>query len=224
MRCGKISAIVIGSRENNDQDALTVEETIVKYEGNAVIINLNDDMISQLQKQPIRMSVADSLFAQIFLKYRSPSDMEAAVVADEDKSQNPQVLQSQKFFLKLTNGQVIQGEIDRPKKINMQCKFGEITIPQELIAGIRFHTDANDAAVVIMKNGDSITGVPLVATIQVTTDQSPFEIDSKNLESITIAENATFAKGETDFGPRWQLKAATSAKLPPQSSAPGKGN
>ena len=78
------------------------------------------------------------------------------------------------------------------------------------VAGIKFHTDSDDSAVVILNNGDSITGVPTIPAIQLKTDWGQADIEPSKIDSLTTTANATFTQGNSDFGSRWNLSTGNS--------------
>ena len=103
----------------------------------------------------------------------------------------------------------MQGTVDGFDEFGIDCKFGKVTIPMEHVAGIRFHADEDDNAVVVLTNGDSLTGTPTVAAISLKTSWGQADIEPEFMQSLTTSANATFSRETNpDFGSRWMLRTA----------------
>ena len=109
-------------------------------------------------------------------------------------------------FVKLSAGKVIVGQMDLTEKLSFETKFGEVGISLGQIAGIRFHIDGDDSAVVVLNNGDSVTGIPKSDSLNLTTDWGRAEFDPVYVEQITTRQNASFSPtNDPQFGQRWIL-------------------
>ena len=113
-------------------------------------------------------------------------------------------------FVRLSDVKSIAGELEGLDSISMTCKFGKITIPLDQIAGIQMHVDEKKSAVVVLNDGDSITGVPDVPMLTLTTDWGTAEVEPGSIKSITTTANSKFSRKNTDFGTRWELRTGNS--------------
>ena len=104
----------------------------------------------------------------------------------------------------------MSGDIDGFDEFQIATRFGKVSMPMDQVAGIKFHTDSNDAAVVILNNGDSITGTPTIPAIKLITDWGQADIEPAKIDSLTTTSNATFSQGNSDFGSRWNLSTGNS--------------
>ena len=229
---GKISAIVIGTAENQGQEAVRLDGK-VQIDGETAVIEMDDNMVDEMKKQPLRLNVDQNSFAQVYISYR-PAPQPVAQAApqpaaqpvaqavtqtgqapeEDDSTDIPQIEPESQdpakkmFFVNLNNNETMRGEIDGFEAFKIKCSFGEITMPLDQIAGIRFHTDDKDSAVVVLKNGDSLTGVPTVEAVKIKTSWGQADVAPEHMKSITTSANSSFSQGQTDFGTRWQLRTA----------------
>lgn len=210
---GKINAIVIGTVENQDEPAVTLGDK-VQVSGDTAVIKMDDRMLNDMKKQPLRLDVGENSFSQVYISYQPAFDQlteTAQVPEEETSSEAPQIEPEAKapptrlFFMNLDDNETMRGEINGLDSFKIKCGFGEITMPLDQIAGIRFHTDDADSAVVILKNGDSLTGIPTVDAVKITTAWGHAEVAPEHIQSITTSANSSFSQNATDFGKRWEL-------------------
>lgn len=214
---GKISAIQLQfSGASTDQAVIT--EANVSVTGNACQIQLNDAVIDLARQQPIRINVPiGSVFSRVFLKYPVSSRKPPASTTPALNSQGSAGMNTNnagnannngffQHYVKLAENKTLGGQMDLSESIKFNTKFGEIDVSVGQIRGIRFHIDGDDSALVVLNNGDSITGVPLADSFTLNTDWGRAELDAVFIESITTSQNATFRQSnDPGFGPRWQL-------------------
>jgi hypothetical protein len=62
----------------------------------------------------------------------------------------------------------------------------------------------------VLNNGDSLTGVPTVPSIQLTTDWGRADIEPEFIQSLTATSGAKFRQQNSDFGVRWSLDMGNS--------------
>ena len=99
------------------------------------------------------------------------------------------------------------GGIDGFHRFEIETKFGKVSVPMDQVAGIKFHIDGKDSAVVVMDNGDTVTGVPSIPAVMLKTDWGQADIEPEFMNALTTTASARFVQENTDFGLRWQLKA-----------------
>ncbi|MEM9409666.1 MAG: hypothetical protein AAGA30_01045 [Planctomycetota bacterium] len=212
---GKINAIEIGFQGAQSDGAVEVNINPI-ISGNALQIELPDAFIEQIQNQAIRVNVpTGSQFSKVFLSYKRPANQQPSLNTENlqpmaSANSNGMVLPPAEIFVqhfvKLSDSGALKGQMDLTETIQFETKFGEVDIALGQIAGIRFHIDGADGAIVVLKNGDSITGVPNAESFELTTDWGRAELDPVFIESITTSPNAQFRQSnEPGFGPRWQL-------------------
>jgi len=184
----------------------TKEETPVELEigvdivGSDAVIILDDDLIAKVKGQPVRIPTSESGFSRVLLKYDTPamSNDSAMVISDNT------------VFVRLSDVKSIAGELDGLDSITMTCKFGEVTIPMDQIAGIKMHIDENNTAMVVLNDGDSLSGVPNIPMLTLITDWGTAEVLPDSIRSITTTANSKFSRKNTNFGTRWNLETGNS--------------
>lgn len=195
----KIAFVEIRYDETKSNDHVNLDVAI-RRQGDDAIIVLDDETIAKIKGQPIRIAVQDNGFSRVLLKYDTPaiSPQQSSVISEET------------VFIRLSDVNSLAGELDNLETVKLECKFGSISIPMDQIAGIRLHTDADDSAVVVLNNGDVITGVPELSLMKLTTDWGKAEVEPDSIESITTTQGGKFSRQNTDFGSRWTLKTGNS--------------
>ncbi len=192
---------VIELRFEDTKSATPVELDIdVNILGEDAVIVLDEGLIAKIKGQPVRIPTDQNGFSRVLLKYDSPAMINESAVVMSDNT----------VFIRLSDVKSIAGELEDLDSITMTCKFGEITIPLEQIAGIQMHVDENNSAVAVLSNGDSITGVPDVPMLTLTTDWGTAEVLPEAIKSITTTANSKFSRKNTDFGTRWELNTGNS--------------
>ena len=192
---------VIELRFEDTKLATPVELDIdVSILGTDAIIVLDEELIAKIKGQPVRIPTNVNGFSRVLLKYDSPAMVTKSSVVMSDNT----------VFIRLSDVKSIAGELEGLDSISMTCKFGEVTIPLEQIAGIQMHVDEKNSAVVVMNDGDSLTGVPDIPMLTLTTDWGTAEVLPEAIKSITTTANSKFSRKNTDFGTRWQLNTGNS--------------
>ena len=195
----KISVIEL--RFSDTKDVTPVELDVdVNVTGADAVIVLDEAIIAKIKGQPVRIPTAENGFERVLLKYDSPAMM----------NQSSMVISDDTVFVRLSDVKSLAGELEGLDSITMDCKFGEVTIPLDQIAGIQLHTDEKNSAVVVLNDGDSLTGVPNIPTLTLMTDWGKAEILPDSIKSITTTANSKFTRKNTDFGSRWTLKTGNS--------------
>lgn len=194
----KIGVVELRFSDTKDQTPIELDIDVNLVDDDAIII-LDDDLIAKIKGQPVRITTTENGFARVLLKYDSPALIESSMVVTDNT-----------VFIRLSDVKSIAGELNDIDSITLDCKFGEVTLPMDQIAGIQMHTDENDSAVVVLNNGDSITGVPEIPTLTLMTDWGKAEILPEAIQSITTTANSKFSRNNTDFGTRWMLKTGNS--------------
>lgn len=192
---------VIELRFEDTKSATPVELDIdVNILGADAVIILDDGLIAKIKGQPVRIPTIENGFSRVLLKYDSPAlASKSSVIMSDDT-----------VFIRLSDVKSIAGELEDVDSITMACKFGEVTIPMDQIAGIQMHVDEKNSAVIVMNNGDTLTGVPEVPMLVLTTDWGTAKVQPGSIKSITTTANSKFSRKNTDFGTRWELNTGNS--------------
>lgn len=236
---GKISFVELQFQGASTDDPVELDLGLTVSE-NSASIKMDDKTIETLRQQPIRVAVAEesASFSQIALLYDTPPvtvDPSPAVASTDvaqteptpapgksvfDPKPTPNLPTDSQHYIRLNDEQAMAGTLDGLDAFEMTTQFGMASIPMKEVAGIKFHTDQQNAAIVVLHNGDSITGTPTVAIVKLLTDWGQADIDAKSISSLTTSAQASFAQEQTEFGSRWILKR-DSGKAP---STAGIGN
>lgn len=195
----KIGFIELRYDDSKDKTPIELDVEITRNGSDAVIV-LDNELIAKIKGQPVRIPARENGFSRVLLKYDAPAvGIKSSQIISEDL-----------LFVRLSDVKSLAGELDEISEITMTTKFGDVTIPMEQIAGIKLHTDEDDSAVVVMVDGDVLTGVPSLPTLQLSTDWGKAEINPEAVQSITTTSNSKFSRQNTDFGTRWTLKTGNS--------------
>ena len=195
----KIGFIELRYDDSKDRTPIDLEVDVVRDGSDAVIV-LDNELIAKIKGQPVRIPARENGFSRVLLKYDAPAvTSKASEIISEDI-----------LFVRLSDVKSLAGELDEISEITMTTKFGDVTIPMEQIAGIKLHTDEDDSAVVVMVDGDVLTGVPSLPTLQLSTDWGKAEVNPEAVQSITTTGNSKFSRQNTDFGTRWMLRTGNS--------------
>lgn len=207
----RISMVEVQFDGNTSVPATTIEAPISIVEGVAGIA-IDDSMIEKIRQQPVRINVPAEKrsFDKIMLNYQvstsAPENPTAIAMPMLNEAGEPVDM----FFIRLSNGESMSGGVDGFDKFSMETRFGTVSMPMDQVAGIKFHVDGKDSAVVILNNGDSITGVPTIPEISLKTDWGKADIEPAFIDSIATTTSAKFTQVNSDFGLRWELKTGAS--------------
>lgn len=174
---------------------------------NEATIVLDDELINKVKGQPIRVSVGENEkgFGQVLLVYDAPTPASRIPIVKDAEGNAMEMV-----YVRLSDAKVMGGGIADLTKIELTTKFGPITVPMSQVAGVRFRIDDEDSAVVVMVNGDTVTGVSTMPDVELITDWGKAKIRTEFVQSITITPNSRFRKEDSDFGPRWVLDTGNS--------------
>ena len=200
--------------------------SVNKVADNACFIELTDDLINSAKEKILRFEVpTDSKFAKVFLNYPSANkgssivtnqgNTGSAISSGSNTQQAPNfnsVTQLNDFpgetpshFVILGGNRSLEGKMEITDKLNFKTKFGEVGIGVDQIKGIRFHVDSQDSAVIVLKNGDTVTGIPDLDSINITTPWGRAEVETKFVEAVVTSKNSRFQPNNSNGGPRWIL-------------------
>ena len=165
-------------------------------------MTLDEDLIGQMKGQPVRIPVKGSQggFSQIIIKYEAPVTPSPMLAGSNQDT----------YFIRLADAQLMAGNLNNFDTFSLKTKFGDVTIPTDQIAGIRFKIDNENSAVVILLNGDTLTGKPTIPAIELMTDWGQADIEPKFIQSLTTSSNSRFFQETGDFGVRWRLRTGNS--------------
>ncbi len=198
-----ISEIQIGFKDTEGATPVELNVDVVMNGGRATVL-VDDALLAKIKGQPVRFDVNGRPLNTVMLKYDAP-------VTD------PMLNQAGGegiVFLRIGDSKRMAGKLNAFEQISLKTAFGDVTIPMSEVAGVKFHTTADDKAVVVLINGDSVTGIPSLPAIQLSTDWGRADIDPEFIQSLTSASGARFRQVNSDFGIRWVLQTGN-AFAPP---------
>lgn len=205
----KINFIELQYKETEDKEPIELGIPIT-VSGKNASLTLDEDLIGQVKGQPVRIPLdrTGSNFAQIVLKYEAPVTPSPMLAGSEGDT----------YFIRMTDAQVMAGNLADFDSLSMKTKFGNVTIPTDQVAGIRFKIDKQDTAVAVLTNGDTITGIPTIPAIELETDWGQADIEPEFIQALTTSANSRFFQETGDFGVRWSLRTGNSVA---PGAAPG---
>ena len=175
--------------------------------GTANVI-MDERLIERVQRGPIRIIVppAKRAFTRVSLVYaRGEGEDIPSRPAEPILNSSGQPIDL--YYIRLKDTKSMAGGIDGFDRFEIATKFGKVSVPMDQVAGVKFHIDGKDSAVVVMDNGDTVTGVPTIPAVMLKTDWGQADIEPEFMNALTTTANARFVQENTDFGLRWQLKA-----------------
>ena len=112
-----------------------------------------------------------------------------------------------KIFVKVTRNRELTGAAIDLDSIKFRAEFGEVTIPMEKIAGIKLHVNADDSAVVALKNGDLVTGTIALDTVSLKTAWGKAHVKLDQIQTIMSDSTSRFF-AETNSGKKgWRFSS-----------------
>ncbi len=171
------------------------------YDNGKVNVIVDDNLLAKIKGQPVVFDVSQRPVTEVVLKYDAfPADNPIMRAADGKGV----------VFIRLSDTKRMAGKVEGLNEFMLKTSFGEVTVPMSEIAGIKFHTSSDDKAVVILNNGDAITGIPTIPAIELMTDWGKADIDPEFIQSMTSTSAAKFRQQNSDFGVRWTLNTGNS--------------
>jgi hypothetical protein len=175
----------------------------VQINGQNAEIVVDDSLLNTVRNQPVRVPLNGKTFNVVFLRYNKAggggAGAEEVVMGDGPN----------RFVLKITDESTIAGSVVDMTAIELMTNFGKVELTLDQVAGVRFKSDGEDAAVVFLNNGDAITGTPTLGVVNVQTFWGLAEVNASNLRSMSASPSAQYVREATDFGSRWTLKMGT---------------
>jgi hypothetical protein len=211
----KISFVELQYADSKDSEPVELDLGIQINGDNANIV-LDDDTINRIKGQPVRVAVDPNsdTFSQIVLMYDAP------VAAKAPEMNDGGGMVADMYYIKLSNGETMSGSVDGFNQFQISTRFGKVSMPMDQVAGIKFHTDSRDSCVVVLNNGDTVTGVPVIPAVELKTDWGQADIEPKSIEALTTTSTSRFTQDSSDFGVRWKLRTGNSVA----PGAPGLSN
>lgn len=197
-RQDSMSTIQIGYSETKGNPPVELEIDMFVEDGKVNVV-VDEKLLAKIKGQPIRFTVTEKPVSMVVLKYDAPM----APIMNQAGGEGV-------VFIRLSESKRMAGTVEGFDDFQLKTAFGDVTIPMKEIAGIKFHTTADDKAVVILSNGDSLTGIPTVPAIQLKTDWGQADISPDFIQSLTATSGAKFRQQNSDFGVRWTLDTGNS--------------
>lgn len=203
----RISLIEVQFGDITGKTAENVDVDVEISNGTANVI-MDERLITRVKQGPVRIVVpADKrAFTRVSLVYaRGENEDVPSRPAQPILNSSGQPIDL--YYVRLKGSDNMAGGIDGFDRFEIETKFGKVSMPMDQVAGIKFHIDGKDAAVVVLDNGDTITGVPVIPAVTLQTDWGTAEVKPAFMNALTTTSNARFVQENTDFGLRWELKA-----------------
>ncbi len=118
-----------------------------------------------------------------------------------------------KVFVKVTRNRELSGAAIGLSEIKFNAEFGQVSIPMVKIAGIKLHVNADDDAVIALKNGDLVTGTIELEQVSLKTAWGKAHVKLDQIETI-LAESQSRFFAETSSGKKGWRFSAGAAKTP----------
>jgi len=164
-----------------------------------VSVEIDNTILERLAYQPVEMSIYESGFNQVQLKFNPLGSVAGKLPAE---AQSPADLQAGPYmFVRIDSKRGIYGLIKNFETLSIETQFGKVQIPTSELAGIRLNDGGVNKAFVVLKKGDFFTGKIDMETITVQSRWGDKEINLREVESFTLAPEYVFL--------RWQLQFLT---------------
>lgn len=116
-----------------------------------------------------------------------------------------------KLFVKVTRNRELSGAAIGLDEISFNAEFGQVSIPMAKIAGIKLHVNADDDAVIALKNGDLVTGAIDLSQVSLKTTWGKAHVKLDQIETI-LADSKSRFFSETNAGKRgWRFSSGVPA-------------
>ena len=116
-----------------------------------------------------------------------------------------------KIFVKVTRNRELTGSAIDLASVKFKAEFGDVTIPMAKIAGIKLHVNAEDDAVIALKNGDLVTGKIDLQTVSLATAWGKAHVKLDQIETI-MSDPASRFFAESSSGKKgWRFSSGASA-------------
>ena len=122
------------------------------------------------------------------------------------------------FYVQVTNGEQLEGQISELTEMKLKTEFGEITIPLEKVSAIKLETGETTTAVFAFLNGDVVTGETSFKQLTLETKWGKANINSNAILMIKTTPNGQFVANQGG-GWRYFTPAATTLNPGLQGSA-----
>ena len=230
---GRVAVIEL-KFETTDLSAESLQSgPVTEVVDGACMLDLDDDLLDKAKNNTLRFEVPEGAdFSKVFLNYplstmdddkkmdgdsMSPAESGSSTAGSStnsvipDPSLNNNQMQSSPMsgsashYITLSGNRTIDGKMEITGKLSFETKFGDVGIGVDQIKGIRFHVDGDDSAVIVLKNGDTITGIPKLDNVTLNTEWGRAEVETKYIESVVTTPNARFQPNSNLGGPGWIL-------------------
>ncbi len=197
--------VQFGNAEAGRAESVDVDLEVTNGTANVI---MDERLIARVKKGPIRIVVppAKRAFTRVSLVY-ARGEGEDAPNRPAEPILNSSGQPIDLYYIRLKDSKSMAGGIDGFDRFEIETKFGNVSVPMDQVAGVKFHIDGKDSAVVVMDNGDTVTGVPTIPAVMLKTDWGQADIEPEFMNALTTTANARFVQENTDFGLRWQLQA-----------------
>ncbi len=107
--------------------------------------------------------------------------------------------------LKLREGLELKGNTVEMDNVKMTSLIGEVDVPINTIAGIRFAQQPGEQTTLVLLNGDAITGDLALTDVKFVSNWGEAKVNIGHLESIVFRPDFAWSEVGTPNGKRWRL-------------------
>jgi len=119
-----------------------------------------------------------------------------------------------KIFVKVTRNRELTGAAIDLESIKFRAEFGEVTIPMAKVAGIKLHVNADDGAVIALKNGDLVTGKLALDTVSLKTAWGKAHVKLDQIETIMSDSGSRFFAESNSGKKGWRFTSGAAPATP----------
>ena len=110
-----------------------------------------------------------------------------------------------KLFVKVTRNRELSGTAIELDEISFKAEFGQVSIPMVKIAGIKLHVNADDDAVIALKNGDLVTGSIGITKVSLKTSWGRAHVKLDQIETILADSKSRFFAEDRSGKKSWRF-------------------
>ena len=107
------------------------------------------------------------------------------------------------FYVKVTKGTELSGQIVGISELKVESSFGSITIPVTKVDGIKMNADGSGSAAIAFTNGDMVTGKIDMGDLQLKTNWGKAHIKADAIDTISASQYGSFYSDSSGGGWRY---------------------
>ena len=132
--------------------------------------------------------------------------LSCASLTAQEKPESDAAVAASMMKVNLRGNMELSGTPADLETIPVNSLFGEAKLPLHTVAGIRFAQKSDEQTVIVLQNGDVITGEPNLDRIKIVSEWGEASINTTYIESITFRSDLVWSPVNTGSGQRWRLQ------------------